>query len=356
MSDYHPGLYVQREELFQKLLGWVGNPSAESRLWSLLGAAGAGKSWFLANAYQRLRQNPGCLPIWLDLSVEAVYPKLDDDSNSALEPFPDCRTVDGRQQWLARVITDARQICPGISAYQPSVTFSAMFRQFVTDLCRLCAHHSPILIVDGYDEVTTVLERVFLQEHIFSNFLSDDCTRLIVARRDQPGQGFVSHPILGSWDTAVPLPAFEPRQSREQIEQIITKRDKDKAPEDPELDQHLQPYLTGNPFINTQLYERTKNKPLAVPDKADLEACLAAVLARAGLDYPSHAGLLATIAGKLEPTWTAQQLRNKGNITLGAHPKLENLFQAGLLAHIEGTSRYKMDEGLYQLLQFLRQT
>lgn len=346
MSEtYQPKLYVQREELFEQIREWIHLPADEYRLWSLVGAAGIGKSWFMTDTYQRLRKEGNCLPIWLDLSQGAIYPDLGASAPEAGQPFPDCQTPEGRSQWLEREITRAKKVCPRVSDYNPHVAFSVMLRKFVQDLCQLCARYIPVLLIDGYEEVGDEASKDFLQEHIFSNFFGGGCTRLMIARRDKDGFGF--HPTLAYVDKVVPLPPFEESQSQEQI----TKRRREKAPAAIGIDQHVTPYLTGNPFINVQLFERAAINDPSSLGSYDFQVCLTAVLDRAGLGA-NHAGLLQHIA-RISLEWTKIELRDVCYISID-HPEMEDLFQAGLVYHVEGTGgRYKIDDGLHQLLSFL---
>jgi len=344
--SYQPNLYVHREEFFEKLQQWLSDPSPECRLRSLVGSPGIGKSWFMADVYHRLRQDSNYLPIWLDLSERAVYPN--EDSKAPPEKFPDCKSTVGRQQWLRWVMEQGQvqESCPNITSFNPTVAFNSVFYQFVEDLIQKCGSYTPVLLVDGYGEVGSVSVIEYLQEHIFATFLQPGCTRILIARRDEQE---LSHSVL-SWNEEIcRLPGFTETEKRQDQIKKLRQEHTDHL----NVLDALEPYLSVVPLINHMLFERAVVQHPHKLGKNDLQHCVAEIADRAKLS-PESKEMLHTITQNLDKTWTALELQKKTSIKLG-NSDLEQLFRAGLVHQITGTSRYQIDEGLYSLLQQIQQ-
>ncbi len=337
---YQPNLYVHREAFFEELQFWFSDSSPEYRLRSLVGAPGVGKSWAMAYVYHKLCQE-GCMPIWLDLSRSAVYPGSLNSGENPL-PFSDIRTNVGRQQWLRWVMEQVQEICPEITPFNPTIAFNNMFARFVEDLCQRCGSHTPILLVDGYDEVESDEIRDYLQEHIFVTFWQQECTRILIAQRDEAG---FPHPVL-SWNEEVcPLPGFIDKEERQ--EQI--KKLQREYPVQLDILDALEPYLSTIPLINHLLFERAVEQHPNPLNKDDFQHCVDELVKRADISSESER-ILYIIAQKLDENWTQIELKEKTSIMLGDN-NLEQLFETGLVHHITGTARYQIDEGLRSLLQ-----
>jgi hypothetical protein len=355
MSEvYQSTLYVPREDLFSQIKGWILSSPDDYPLWSLVGAAGIGKSWFMVDTYRRLRReyNPPCLPIWLDLSQGAVYPNLDDSAPEAGQPFPDFRTENGRRQWLENIINQVKIVCPAIVSYNPTVTFDSLFAKFTASLCQDCAEYNPILLVDGYDEIFSNQDREYLQEHIFAAFLSESCTHVLLARRDTY---LLTYPFLRWNDKEILLTGFDEEQKKNQLDRRERQLQKagEKAHITAQITRAISPYVTSNPYINTFLFKRAaSNTPPRIQYPDDLEACIQVFATRAGLDSDSIA-LLKLIAQELPDQWSAGIL----NVRLGIkidNKRLGHLFESGIISLIPGTARYQIESGIYRLFQLTK--
>lgn len=337
---YQFELYVHREAFFEELQSWFSNSLPEYRLRSLTGAPGIGKSWVVAHTYHELCQ-AGCIPIWLDLSQDAVFPGNPDPGE---EPalFPDARTEVGRQQWLRWAMEQAQKNCSEIVSFDGTISFESMFAQFVEDLCLKCNSHTPVLLVDGYDEVESPDVREYLQEHIFTSFWQPGCTRLLIAHRDAEDDD--PHRILSWNEEILPLPGFVEIEQRKQIENLQREH-----PAHPDVLDTLEPYLSKVPLVNHILFEHAIACHPNLLNATDFQHCVGELVARAGIS-PESVNVLYIIAQNLDETWTDIELQEGTNIRL-EDSNLEQLFDTGLVHHIIDTALYQIDEGVRSLLK-----
>ncbi len=330
-NKYNVALYVHRSQFFKELWEWFSSSSPEYRLRSLVGPIGIGKSWFMSHVYNKMKNDPDYLPIWLDLSKKAMYP-----DNSLSGNFPDVAGGgNGRTQWLREIINQINATCSLHIIFDPSVSFPAMFSHIIANLCQHCGEITPILLVDGYDEVALEEDRKYLQEHIFANFWEPSCTRVLIARRDIQE---LPHHILSWNEETISLSGFNDKQQQHQIKKHLAS---------PVSHSNLSQYLTENPYINSLLIEFAAKKHPASLELAELRNCVDIITA--SIDIVST-DTIKRIAIDLPPTWTSLALRKKMGIVID-DPRLRPLFEAGVIHHVTGTARYQIEAGFYSLLQ-----
>jgi hypothetical protein len=336
---FQSNLHVHRQQFFTDILKWLNDPQPESRVRSIVGVAGLGKSWFMTNLFFELRQRANFLPIWLDVSKERFYPHDVENILDLDRQFPDCFTEAGRQEWLQWNIGLARHKCASPIVYDDTVAFTNMFTELVRQLCHNCGS-LPVLLVDGYEEISDESRIDFLLEKICATFYGGDCTRIVIARRDDLP---LPHHILSWQEKITELPPLDENQRAEQIKN----RDAAKQINSAEA---LQPFLTGNAFINASLHQRVTGRADPEVITTDIEHCLYAALERGGLLITQiNLNLLLDLA-KLPDSWTNRDLNEQAQTRL-EDPAVETLFQAGFIKQIKDTSRYQLDPDLSVLLQ-----
>lgn len=330
-------LYVNRNIFSNEIKEWLKIPNPNNRLLSLVAATGTGKSWFMVALYKWLSQENGFLPIWLNLS------KITDDVDlTGHRPF-DITSESDRDWWLNYIKGKATNQCKKLTTVHPMATFPTQFDLLIQDLCKECQGITPVLLVDGYDEIPTEDEREYLLEHILHTFLGKHCTRLLITRRDDKK---IPHHILSYDEAIVIVPPF----AREERYQQIKKRSTNDK-----VNKIIEPYLSGNPWINSFLYDQVARRNPIEINQAILTRCLEALLERAGLQAThDYRDLLVKMGSQLPATWTARQLRQEMNLRL-EEPEIEALFEAGFIKNIEKTPHYQIDPDLYNLLQQLQE-
>jgi len=335
-------LNVSRQELLDEIELWLHDQHPEYRLRSIVGTAGIGKSWFMADLYRILREDTRFHVIWLDMSEPAIDPF---DKERVL---PDCRTEDGRCAWLQNIAQDSTALYTSNTyTFQSDAPFIPNFNKFVN----MIGQQNPpitVLLVDGYDEVVEPHHQDFLQEHILSRFWGGGNTRILLARRDED---IISHPILSWNDDPLRLRGFEEHQSQEQITLRAEKTSTVQV--DPaQITSIFSPYFSVNPFINTYLFDRLITNTPASINQSDVEACARAIIDRAELK-DQHLVLIKNIVNTLPAEWVARELSEYLKMSL-ENELLDQLFKTGVVHQINGTARYRVEEGLHSLLSFLQ--
>ena len=329
--------YVNRDKFFEEIKEWLKRPNPNNRLLSLVAATGIGKSWFMVALYKWLFLENGFLPIWLNLSQIA-----DETDLIGLKPL-DIKLESDRDWWLNYIIQESQKQCNRLTAAHPMATFQTQFDLLIQDLCNECQSITPVLLVDGYDEIATESEREYLLEHILHTFFGKYCTRLLITRRDDKK---IPHHILSYYEAIMVVPPFEKDERHQQIEKRSINN---------QVIEVIEPYLSGNPWINSFLHDQVaSHNPIEV-NQSILTRCLEALLHRAELQaIHDYRDLLVKMVSELPDAWTARQLRQELTLRL-EESEIESLFEAGFIKNIEKTPRYQIDPDLYNLLQQLEE-
>lgn len=324
-EPFQAELYVERTELTQKLLKWIDHPKPSHRLRSVVGAAGSGKSWFMAHLFLRLQDQKDVVPLWLDLSEQPLHP----DRGAGMY----VRNPIGALKWLQDII----QQIPWPKDEIPldsTASFATNFAHFAMRIYDL--QPKVVLLVDSFDEVSHEEMRSW-EEDVFSPFFRAACTRLIIASRNDYA---LTDPLLRWNDEVVELLGLEAPEQQQQAEARLH-NEPDRQASD------LIPYLTENPFINTLLLRQLGDRSRLSFE--DLDACIQEVMQRVNLPEPSKKKVWELVA-KLPRTWTARQMADRTGLRIDDR-LLVPLFQAGVVSHVSGKAEYKVDAGIYQLIQ-----
>lgn len=325
-EPFDPVLNVRRDVLMNDMLEWVELSSPSFRLRSVVGSAGSGKSWFMANLYQELqRRNPSIIVVWMNLSAEPIHPLM-----RGTEPI--LHSPAGWEAWLA-------QLSEQMFSFQAD--FSTKLREFLSQTGN--KHKKIVILADGFDEVPAH-KRGWIEEHALAVAFANEKVRLVITRRDQDG---LSHPILRWNDKVIELPGMTTRERQEQIERLYQY--------DAAARENLPMSLSGvkivlgrfsgeNPYINTRIFDKFENRQGTLVSD-DLKECVRDISRRAGLSDDSF-NLLEKVLYYLPGIWTVTDLSDKLGMLID---DLGRLFEAGLIRHVSGKAQYETDSGLYAL-------
>lgn len=322
-------LNVRREESLAEMLGWALSPAPRYRLRSVVGAAGIGKSWFMADLYQELlRHNPRITVWWMNLSANPIHPI---SQNSE----PDLHNLKGFDAWLTDVSGQS---------LSPDGDFSAGLEFALNSIPN---NTRIILLVDGFDEIPPGTgHRDWVEEQVLAVAYGNERVRIILARRDDYG---LTYPILRWNDDLYRLSGFKETQRRQQIAHRHAAREEASVPSEGLVQELLSPSLGENPFINSCLFEQIIALPSSSLTWEQRKSCAQRFSERAGLP-PASFGLLERLVNVLPQEWTAKELAVYVGITID-DPGLEPLFQSGIVFNMEGSQRYRVDAGIYKLLK-----
>lgn len=327
-EPFDPVLNVRRNMLMRDMLMWVAYSSPSFRLRSVVGSAGSGKSWFMADLYQELQdRNPPITVWWMNLSANPIHPFSGD-------PEPGLHRQEGFDTWLTKVSGQP---------FSHSADFSARLEYALN---HFAGEGKIIILVDGFDEIASVTEHHdWVEEQVLATAFRNKRVRLVVARRDDYG---LTHPNLRWNDELCLLPGFEDIQCHQQIaHRYAARAERSVAPQDHVQDM-LAPFVGENPFINTCLFERLMSPPVTSLTWEDRMLCAQRALERAGLSLEIFY-LLMRLVDALPKHWTAKELVYV-NLSID-DPILEPLFQSGIVSHVKDTQRYRVDAGIYKLLK-----
>ena len=326
---FDQALNVKREEPLAEMLDWALSPAPRYRLRSVVGAAGIGKSWFLADLYQELlRHGPRIKVWWMNLSAHPIHP-------ISQNPEPDLHKREGFDTWLTDV---SRQ------PFSSGTEFSARLDQALNSIPNSTRI---ILLVDGIDEIPPGTgHRDWVEKQVLAVAYHNERVRIILARRDDYG---LTHPILRWNDDLYRLSGFKETQRRQQIAHRHAAREEASVPSEGLVQELLSPSLGENPFINSCLFEKIIAFPSSSLTWEQRKSCAQRFSERAGLSSASF-DLLERLVDALPEAWTAKELAVYVGITIN-DPALEPLFQSGIVFGVEGSQRYRVDAGIYRLLK-----
>lgn len=340
MSEFDPVLNVSRQSVIGDLMARIG--AVEGRFVSVVGAAGIGKTWVMADVFLQMANLPEdrkVLPFWLSVTVGSHYPGTED-------VVPDCSGENGRIQWLKSAMAKINQVLGQQKiTYDNTFNFDVNFDAFCQTICEEMPGWCPVLFFDGYDDLNAS-ETDYWQEKI-AQFWSPQCTLAFLGRRDHKR---IDHPVL-EWDEEIVV--LQPFVDEQRDEQITKKGQALPTPPNPTPPaQVLDGYTTGNPFINAWLFDYVVQHHISSINRAELEACLDAYLMRANVSVFSR-NLVIQLGQELSSVWTTSDLETLAPQIKIDDPPMKPLFANGVVCHIKNTPRYKLDDGLYELIQMI---
>jgi len=172
-DDYDQDVFVDRPAALAKIRAWADATDVERRVMPLVAPPGGGKSWMLKEL-ERGWNNPGDrFVVYMD--VPSLV-NLGENEGSLIN-------LAAFETWFQEVETAAMQRY-SIAPISGTAGLSARLKEFVRLLCDCNPVKNPIILVDGYDELTEPQARVF-SSTILQPLYQWICIRLIIAHRPE---------------------------------------------------------------------------------------------------------------------------------------------------------------------------
>jgi ABC-type nitrate/sulfonate/bicarbonate transport system ATPase subunit len=356
-EPFDPSLFVGRQLLLEQIVQWAAVDCPDHQVWSLVGPPGVGKSYLIHKVFEVLDQAAEQLVFWIDLTRDGA---IRGDA-------PDVTRPDGAADWLAQAIIRARRVCSTVRRYDATVPFESMLDTLVDDLCRQCSRVAPILLVDGFDEVTEQ-QRLDIEERLLAIFARRGCTRVLISRRDENAL----HSYELRWkERTETIEVLSPEDAQAQLRTRLDHWQKrpnrtgqtgyfqisSELLADLDLFATIRPYAWNHPGLNTLLLERAVIHRVAgqfpLLTKLDVHDCLSEITASNGIPLnPVELRRLAELADTpgLPPEWTEHELHGVLKLTID-DPALKELFDRGIVVNVEKTPRYTIAPGLREIVK-----
>jgi hypothetical protein len=372
-SNPAPSPYIERNLTIADFIVWItgnesGNPGPSTKLRSIIGGPGAGKSTFVGQLINELDKRSDCIP----------FEKLD------LANYHSVSLRHTLRGWLIGASDKARR---KLSPPPVFMLDEVNFDEFVKELRQACGARVRVLVVvDSFDELTSTdqVEVESILQVLLSSNPSSETIKVIIARRDETRlielllrweeEIFELHGL--DVDAQVPAeqirrrlqaggaglgPKPEPWES--ELDQVIADKALDEAGQK-RLVERLSPSLTPNPYINLLLLRRALDKEESpdLLDADDYRACLNNYVARAGLSAEHASTLVALTTLFKEINLTKENdntVTDDGTFVIeeygGQGKEAETLsafMNAGIITYGKGL-RYQIDPGALRLCHLL---
>lgn len=345
--------FVDRPKAKDAITNWVESPT-EKRILSVVAPPGNGKTWILKNLHKEW-SNPGKrLVLWLD-APDIICREEEQDTARMIEPK-------AFGEWFENAWNHAARHCHHLRPISPIADFKAQIEALVEMLCDCDLAHSPVLIVDGYDEITE-RQAETLSLRLLHPFLGRSCTRLILAHRAEwlvKGLSFYKRQMLLlserdplSWEFAL-----------EQFQRLFEQKYPGHPPRDPSnwMKEQCQHYRWNHPFINRFLFECGLKSPdastLAPLTSQNFKDCRKAVIERPDAQgnprYPSLSPeefhLLHQLATQFPDKWTDTEVASRMGISLmWMDARFTRLFNAGVIVNLSPSTFYQVADGIREI-------
>jgi hypothetical protein len=341
--------YVERNLAIDDFVRWATGVHLSTRLRSVIGPPGSGKTTFLLTLHHILGQHNRCF----------LLPILFPDSARNLQEWLDSVLAQGGRQFEFTPI--------------PSNEPQEVFRQ----LCSHCGANIPVLFLDAFEELP-VDERRWIEEHLLIPFLhpntgGDAKTRIIVARREERAleEALLRweeevHPLEGLDKPAADGPVEQVRQRLAAVlgktwDQAKATLEWPNAPDDAidyaivlnrinreALLETLRGLLTPSPYVNLLLLQRKLAHPTTPLTGQDYDECLKAYVRRAGVPAQYARQVKALIRSLPDPhSFTVNHYDARGD----RNAVLQALMAAGIVFQIPKTSSYGFEPAFIQLIE-----
>lgn len=163
--DYDLGLYVPRTGLREEIGRWLNSPRNPPIL-SLVGPPGTGKSWLIRDLEDKPPEPYPAFRLRLDAQQLLNYHNHD--------------------QIKLDLIRRANTACIGLNFPEDTLpSLGAIIEDLRQRLCKLCPGNSPLILVDGCDDLGSLEAFGQLQREYLAPFVGTgpNCFRMVIARR-----------------------------------------------------------------------------------------------------------------------------------------------------------------------------
>jgi hypothetical protein len=257
-------------------------------------------------------------------------------------------------RYLDEAWEKAKQICPFQDLIDHSADLTAIIERLVEILCGCGLDYDPIVIVDGYDEITEEQAKAF-SKRVLEMFISHDCIRMILAYRD---------------DWKLQQDTLRLNESNPQLH--ITNVDKSFAIEQFQLlfpshlgmdrdlltwMNQLQHYQWNIPLINRILFQKGFNSnPLSLRplENQDFYECFKLAIERPDSSGKSRYEMLTPEQFKLIHN-IAIQLPNEWSATaVEEHFEISNFYMDDRVIHFFDLGLIEQEGNIHQIVSGLR--
>jgi hypothetical protein len=326
---YNSQLFVDRPEILNKIRDWANTKEVEYRIWYLLAPPGAGKTWILKTLYSEWSIYR--LILWVDVPSLVQQDQAGRVGLWNMPAFTD---------WIKEIQADAQKYCPDLPPIDLTLEQENIISSLVELLCNCNPDMAPIIIVDGYDEISTSQSEE-IGYRLLDRLVERACMCMLIAHRDEGG---IYGQVITRYKRNIllngPLPNDFAKKQFEYIVNLIYPAAKDLSIIN-WMKTELKHYCWDHPFINAYLFncvlERCTDK-LETLKSQDLEECCKEAIERHDENgVPRHPPLapeewmlLVDLATRLPDEWIAADLDGI-EIPSVLDPRFQKLLKYGLI-------------------------
>lgn len=351
-QDYDKDFFIDRPKALAKICDWA-NAADDRRVLSVVAPPGWGKTWIL----EKFKEEWGAdhfVIAWMHAPTLINRNELI-DTNHMID-------VEAFLNFFDTMQNTARQRCPHIEAIDPTQDVSDMIRAFADFICECNLEKTPLVIVDGYDEITDKQAETF-SLRLLAKLIEKRCIRLVIAHR-------VDWSVKGdSLRRTQRVLLFEEVDTvsrdfaHRQFDVIYRKRNPDAPIPDPEAWMgQLKEYRWDHPLANCFLFQRgLEGSPsqLRALASQDYYECCRAIIERPDKNgkprdealNPDEFKTLHRIAGELGREWTQDEIQELLDISnFYVNETTRKFFNRGLISE-SSPPYYHVIGGLFELLR-----
>jgi hypothetical protein len=351
-DDYNPQVFVDRPAAMSEIRQWTDAGTLEKRVISMIAPPGGGKTWMLRNLAEEWN-NPGeRLVVWMDVPTLIDLSQKQDGNRMIRE--------DEFLEWFRNAHAEAEKRFH-IGHINEITEVSAMLSEFVRRICASNPSKAPLILVDGYDELTDAQAEV-VGLRLLQPILERECLRLLIAHRPErtiKGDAIrlkVREFLLHQHD---PLSLdFAIRQFNLLFQE---KYPGDSLPDPTSWMNRLQCYRWNHPLANCFLFNRGITRNWEDLTSQDFYNCCVKVITRPANNgalrfsplNPEEFRTLHYIASKFDDNWSQDQLEHLLGINnFIMDDTVNKLFNLGLIVMVSGIlPLYQICDGLRELLR-----
>jgi hypothetical protein len=342
---YNRKLYVPRDEVEQKIKGWL---VSNGRLLTITSPPATGKSWLLKHTEIEIKKLPNNISFWLD--VRDCLTLLSKDSVGS-------RQIDEAKlaKWLAHFLAEVQQKCHSVPGYDAGVETAVLLEKFAAAIQHCHPNQKLYLLVEGGDEPTEDTWRIIERQILEPIARIANWRFIIVLRQEQRLTSYMlrrdeQRLILG---TLPPPPISD--KGKKQLELLWAEAQNPNLPDIDTILNILPGYPWSHPGLNHFLFLQVKaNHKLSRENWLSNEYHLHGLSAITQLPLSHINGMytyLTQIINELDADWTPNELMVCFKLSMSqAWERVEILKSAWLVENI-ARNRFKITDGVREFLQ-----
>ena len=353
-DEYNSDIFVDRPATLAKIRSWADAEEVDKRVIPVVAPPGGGKTWML----ERLKpewNNSGTRFVTQMNVPDLVHQGETRDRNQMIRR-------EGFEKWFRQVQQEAAGYF-SIPPISETPDISAILSAFVRLVCDSNPNTAPIIIVDGYDELSDLQAEVF-SSRILQPLLEKECIRMIIAHRpersirgDAVRRNLQDPPLF-----LHELDPLSPDFAMQQFHKLFQNVNPGLAMPDPKvwMDQ-ITHYQWNHPLANCFLFNRGMAGGWQDLSSQDFYECCKIVIERPGKNGNNRFPPLSTdesktqhrVANELPDHWSQTELETLLGINnFILDPTVTKLFQLGLINSVPSVPvLYQICDGLRELLR-----